>query len=220
MRLASHIRLFDLIAPLYSLFFQFQVRNYRRIIQNNLSIVMDGQYRILDIGCGTGALAFVLSEIGQSVTGIDGSARMIKIARWLNRNNQAVFQVGDALGRSDPGSPLADSRQNYDLVVASYVLHGLHQEQRMALYGTMKRLAAKRVVIMDYNQKRALLTSLVEWLERGDYFNFIKSAETEMKAIFPSVNIVQTGKRGAWYVADQQVLRQPGGNFDKTPLTI
>lgn len=203
MRSASHIRLFDVIAPLYSLFFQLQVRNYRRIIQNNLSIFKDGQYRILDIGCGTGALAFVLSEMGQSVTGIDGSARMIKIARWLNRNNQAVFQVGDALGLPGPGSPLADSRQSYDLVVASYVLHGLRQDQRMVLYGTMKNLATKRVVIMDYNQKRALLTSLVEWLEGGDYFNFIKSVEAEMKAIFPSVNIVQTGKRSAWYVADQ-----------------
>lgn len=203
MRLASHIRLFDLIAPLYGLFFQLQVRNYRRIIQNNLSIVKDGQYRILDIGCGTGALAFVLSEMGQSVTGIDGSARMIKKAKWLNRNNQVIFQVGDALGLPDLGSPLADSSQNYDLVVASYVLHGLHQEQRLALYGTMKRLAVKRVVIMDYNQKRALLTSLVEWLEGGDYFNFIKSVEAEMKAVFPSVHIVQTGKRGAWYVAGQ-----------------
>lgn len=203
MRLASHIRLFDLIAPLYSLFFQLQVRNYRRIVQNNLSIVKDGQYRILDIGCGTGALAFVLSEMGQSVTGIDGSARMIKKAKWLNRNNQAIFQVGDALGLPDPGSPLADSSQNYDLVVASYVLHGLLQEQRLALYATMKRLAVKRVVIMDYNQKRALLTSLVEWLEGGDYFNFIKSVEAELKAVFPSVNIVQTGKRSAWYVAGQ-----------------
>ena len=203
MRLASHIRLFDLIAPLYSLFFQLQVRNYRRIVQNNLSIVKDGQYRILDIGCGTGALAFVLSEMGQSVTGIDGSARMIKKAKWLNRNNQAIFQVGDALGLPDPGSPLADSSQNYDLVVASYVLHGLRQEQRLALYATMKRLAVKRVVIMDYNQKRALLTSLVEWLEGGDYFNFIKSVEAELKAVFPSVNIVQTGKRSAWYVAGQ-----------------
>lgn len=203
MRSASHIRLFDVIAPIYSLFFQLQVRNYRRIIQNNSSIFKDGQYQILDIGCGTGALAFVLSGMGQSVTGIDGSARMIKLARWLNRKNQAVFQVGDALGWPDPGSPLADSRKKYDLVVASYVLHGLHHEQRRALYGMMKRLAAKRVVIMDYNQKRALLTSLVEWLERGDYFNFIKSVEAEMKANFPSVNIVQTGKRSALYIAEQ-----------------
>ena len=202
MCLASHIRLFDVIAPLYSLFFQLQVRNFRRIVQSNFSIIRDSQYRILDIGCGTGALALVLSEMGHAVTGVDGSARMIKIAKRLNRKNQATFLVGDALDWSDPDSPLAANRQNYDLVIASYVLHGLPKEQRLALYGTMKRLAAKRVIIIDYNQKRAALTSLIEWLERGDYFNFIKSVEAEMNVIFPKVNVVQTGKRSAWYVAD------------------
>ena len=66
----------------------------------------------------------------------------------------------------------------------------------------MKRLAIHRVIIMDYNQRRGLLTSLIERLEGGDYFNFIRTAETEMRQVFPSVQILQTGKRAAWYICE------------------
>jgi 2-polyprenyl-3-methyl-5-hydroxy-6-metoxy-1,4-benzoquinol methylase len=202
MRLDSHIRMFDLIAPIYSLFFRRQVRSYGRVIRNNASCFTDGQYRILDIGCGTGALAFVLSDMGQSVLGVDGSPRMIRLARRFNRTNQATFQVGEALDLFDPANDLSAYVRHYDLVVASYVLHGLQKEQRMALYGAMKLIATKRVVIMDYNQNPGIMVSVIEWLERGDYFNFIKSIEAEMRESFSHVHTIQTGKRSAWYVCE------------------
>jgi 2-polyprenyl-3-methyl-5-hydroxy-6-metoxy-1,4-benzoquinol methylase len=199
---SGHIRTFEFIAPIYGLFFQRQVRNYRRVIRQNATYFTDGQYRILDIGCGTGALAFVLSEFGQNVTGVDGSPRMIKLAKRFNRKNQTTFQVRDVLDLYDPANDLSAYVRHYDLVVASYVLHGLQKEQRMALYGAMKLMAAKRVVIMDYNQKPGILVSVIEWLERGDYFNFIKSIETEMKNSFSQVHTIQTGKRSAWYICE------------------
>lgn len=184
--------LFDLIAPIYGWFFQFQVRNYRRRVEENLLLFKDSD-KILDIGCGTGALASVLSEFNFGVTGIDSSAEMIKQARRLNHDNTANFLAGSV-------STLSLSK--HDLVIASYVLHGLQQDQRQILYSDMKRLALKRVIIMDYNQRRGILTSIIEWLEHGDYFNFIKSAEKEMQLVFTSVQVIQTGKRAAWYVCD------------------
>jgi ubiquinone/menaquinone biosynthesis C-methylase UbiE len=207
MRLASHIKVFDLIAPIYGLFFRRQVRNYSQVIRNNASCFTDGQYRILDLGCGTGALAFVLSGMGQTVIGVDGSPRMIKLAKRFNRMNQATFQVGNALNLFDPANDLSAYVHHYDLVVASYVLHGLQKEQRMALYGAIRLMATKRVVIMDYNQKPGILVSLIEWLERGDYFNFVKSIEAEMAESFSEVHTIQTGKRSAWYICECD--RQP-----------
>ncbi len=68
---------------------------------------------VLDLCCGTGQLAAVLSEKGYAVTGVDGSARMIKIARKkapgveflvqdarqlsLERRFAAVFSTFDSL---------------------------------------------------------------------------------------------------------------------------
>lgn len=189
----KHIHLFDRIAPAYGLFYKLQVRNFRRILAANPVCLTSGACTILDIGCGTGALAFVLAERGNTVVGLDGSARMIAVARRLNQHPNVFFSVGNAL------EPLEG---RYDIVVASYVLHGLPQEERFRLYEAMKRLATKRVIIMDYNHRQGLLTSAIEWLERGDYFNFIKTAETEMRQVFKTVTIIQTGKRAAWYICE------------------
>ena len=58
-----------------------------------------------------------------------------------------------------------------------------------------------------------LLTTLIECQkkitssERGDYFNFIRHAESEMKACvfdvkacFSEVQVLEVGKRAAWYI--------------------
>ena len=170
MEISQHIRLFDQIAPIYGWFFPYQARHYRRIISANPSFFTGGACRILDIGCGTGALAYALSESGHQVTGIDGSERMLAVASRLNRGNTAQFRIGNALNLSrsisitanslDPDGELPFSSQQYDMVVASYVLHGLQKDQRQQLYTAMKHLALKYVIIMDYNQRRGLLTKL------------------------------------------------------------
>jgi len=193
MSIEAHIRLFDGIASIYGLFYGYQLRMYRRTLAANPVCFGGASCSVLDIGCGTGALASALSEKGFDVTGLDGSARMINVARRLNRHTKARFMIGNAL------EPIEG---HYDVVVASYVLHGLPQPERLLLYQTMKRLAIHRVIIMDYNQRRGLLTSLIERLEGGDYFNFILTAETEMRQVFPSVQILQTGKRAAWYICE------------------
>jgi len=195
METGEHIRIFDLIAPIYAWFFGYQTRHFRQTISANASYINDASYKILDIGCGTGALASVLAEMGHRVTGLDGSPRMIALARRLNRGGTAQFMTGDALAADLSG-------QHYDLVVASHVLHGLQKEQRQKLYAVMRSLATKRVIIIDYNNRRSLLTSLVEWLEHGDYFNFIRSVEDEMRQNFPAVRTVSTGIRSAWYICE------------------
>jgi hypothetical protein len=52
-----------------------------------------------------------------------------------------------------------------------------------------------------------LLTTIIEWLERGDYFQFIKEAEHEMKncvfemkECFSEVKVVDVDYKAAWYI--------------------
>jgi len=203
---SRHIRIFDQIAPVYRLFFSWQTRIYRRLTGQNRACFPDPPGTILDIGCGTGALACVLSGQGHLVVGVDGASAMIRHARQLCSGHAIQFVQADAL-RLDQS--LVQIRQKdskiperFDVVVAGYVLHGLDATQRACLYSQMKKHARHRVIIMDYNQRRGLITSMVEWLEHGDYFNFIQVIHQEMVEHFPSVRIIETGKRAAWYICE------------------
>ncbi|NLM77058.1 MAG: class I SAM-dependent methyltransferase [Ruminococcaceae bacterium] len=191
----NHIRLFERIAPVYGLFFRRQVGVYRRAVNQHGSALFCPGETVLDIGCGTGALAFVLAEQGLQVTGIDGSDRMIRLSRRFNKTNNNRFICGDILHE-----PVQQQLRQHDLVVASYVLHGLDPATRSVLYSFMKTTARRLVIIMDYNQTEGSLTSLIERLEGGDYFNFIQKIQQEMRSHFSEVKTIQTGKRAAWYL--------------------
>ena len=73
--------LFNKIAGVYGIYFNWQVGNYRRIL-NNLKDELDfsAYQNAIDIGCGTGALCKVLQEYGLEVKGLDSAQAMLAIA--------------------------------------------------------------------------------------------------------------------------------------------
>lgn len=64
----------------------------------------------------------------------------------------------------------------------------------------MKRVSKYAAVLFDYNERRSLITDIAEWLEGGDYFNFIGSVEDELQKQFGNLKIINTGKRSAMYI--------------------
>ncbi|MBP2132682.1 ubiquinone/menaquinone biosynthesis C-methylase UbiE [Methanomicrobium sp. W14] len=54
--------------------------------------------KILDVGCGTGAMGLLLSEMGHEVTGIDLSVNMMSVGKKKAKkfNSKMIFQKGDA----------------------------------------------------------------------------------------------------------------------------
>ena len=68
------------------------------------------------------------------------------------------------------------------------------------MYAEMSRVTKHIVIIWDYNTKRSVLTNIIEWVEGGDYFNFIKKAKVEMKENFRDARVVDVGVRAAWYI--------------------
>ena len=189
--------LFDKIAPVYGMFFGFQVKNFRTVLDKAVSgINIPEHTSFLDIGCGTGALTFALSERGYRVTGADAAPQMIKRAKERNASNKTAFVVGDVLSGLDFDS------KSFDDVIASYVAHGMNEMDRKKLYDEAARLARKMIIFHEYNQKRTLGSDLIEWLEGGDYFNFIKIAEIEMKEYFGNVQVIPVSKKSAWYVVE------------------
>ena len=194
--------LFNLIAPVYNLFFRRQKKSYANIIEQMKGELDLKKYQtVLDVGCGSGALCAAMSEIGLSVTGVDSAENMLLFAKSKPENKNAVFILANAVEKL----PFEDKR--FDFSTASYVAHGLTKEQRKLLYSELGRVSKFCVIIHDYNQKRSLLTTIVEWLEGGDYFRFIRSAQSEMKdcvsqmrACFSEVRQVDVGAKAAWYI--------------------
>ncbi len=186
---------FDTIAPIYGIFFDFQVRYYSRIIEKvRGDFDISNFSSILDLGCGTGALCKTLYEKGIEVKGVDVSKMMLKQARKkLNGLPIELINI-------NPGESLPFEDNSFDLSITSYVAHGLKPDERVKLYKEMKRISKDAVIIYDYNENRAPLTSFIEWLERGDYFNFINVAEKEMLEIFSEIKKINVDKRAAWYI--------------------
>ena len=97
--------------------------------------------------------------------------------------------------------------KSFDVSIASYVAHGLTADERKLMYAEMSRVTEKWVIIYDYNKKRSLLTSFIEWLEGGDYFHFIRDAEpemkdcvSEMKTCFSDVKVINVDVMANWYI--------------------
>ncbi|GAB1482468.1 hypothetical protein MASR2M78_12830 [Treponema sp.] len=142
------------------------------------------------MGCGTGAFTEALRSEGWEVQGVDVAPSMVEQARLRG--------VPCILGDVIPGLAQADGE--YDLVSAAYVAHGLQVEDRLSLFQEAKRLSRGLVLFHDYTPDRNLLISLVEYFEGGDYFNFIKTVQDELRSVFSDLKVVKVGRQAAWYI--------------------
>ncbi|MHB1653119.1 MAG: class I SAM-dependent methyltransferase [Desulfitobacteriaceae bacterium] len=193
--LEKHAKLFNLIAPIYNFFFQGQVRNYRNILSMNKErLGLPHRGKVLDIGCGTGAFLYCFAELGFQCTGIDFAESMLRVAKKSTQEFAIDFQAGDVT----QGLDFADG--SFDLVLASYVLHGLKEELRNKIYFEASRLTRNKILFYDYNQYRKPVTDIVEWAEGGDYFNFVRLGEKEMRAFFKDVEKFDVGPQTAIYL--------------------
>lgn len=187
--------IFNLIAPAYGLFYEYQKKNYTtNVARLQEKIDLSKYTNIIDVGCGTGALCAVLNQEKLIVTGVDSSQKMLEIGSKKLKNQGVDFVRANIL----EGLPF--ERKSFDLSVASFVAHGLKHKERMTMYAEMSRVSKHRVILYDYNEKRSVLTDIAEWMEGGDYFNFIKDTRVEMQKSFREVWVINIGHRGAWYV--------------------
>lgn len=187
--------LFDRIAGYYGWFFEYQRKKYNKLIDSIDEWLPLYHYsEMVDIGCGTGAFCAELYCRGFHVTGVDSSAEMLAVAG--EKLDTALIDL--VQGDIAQGVPFEDKR--FDVAFTSFVAHGLTLEKRRLLYSELKRITKHRVIIYDYNEKRSLLTDLIEWLEGGDYFNFIKNVRVELEEAFGAVEEIRTGGKASCYV--------------------
>ncbi|MHA1522500.1 MAG: class I SAM-dependent methyltransferase [Promethearchaeota archaeon] len=188
----NHFRLFEIIAMGYQWFFKSQYRGYKKLLEEfGSELEIPSEAHVLDIGCGTGAFGIAFQESGHKVYGIDVSKKMVKIAK---RNHLQASQANILEGLSFPND-------SFDIVIAANLVHGLGQEDRLKIYKESARISKKKVLFHDYNSTRNPAVSLIEWIEGGDYFNFIKTVPNEFSTVFRDVQVIDIGKGySSWYL--------------------
>jgi len=99
----------------------------------------DGE-RILDVGCGTGRLAFALVERCQptELQGVDFSPAYVAHAQRHNRDPRITFQTGDACALDFPD-------RSFDRVLSLLVLHFVPSAERAV--AEMRRVARPGAVV-------------------------------------------------------------------------
>jgi SAM-dependent methyltransferase len=199
------IRVFDRIAWIYGLFFHFQRLAFRRSFGAlSCRLGLQRGARVLDVGCGTGALASVLAQQGYEVRALDASARMVAVAgRLLARAGRGAVR----LSRADALEGLPFPDRHFDLVLATHVVHGLGPRQRGRFYRELRRVARGPVLFYDYSPIRdrgpGLVMRALEALERSDYRRFRRSGVSELREAFPEVGVFGGLKGSAWYLCRQ-----------------
>jgi SAM-dependent methyltransferase len=137
------------------------------------NLVAEGS-TVLDVGCGTGRLAFQLADKCSSVDGIDPSARNITIARRKHAShfaNRVQFHHTGAFAFLEEHSTL------FDYATVSYVIHEIEEHERIMFLQALSSVA-HNIIIVDYLVPqgagyRKVLNSVVEFAAgRSHYRNF------------------------------------------------
>lgn len=115
---------------------------YRNLIEI-LKKYIKPNISVLDIGCGTGAIDFFLSNRGCKVTGLDISENAIKIA-MLNSKNLGFEKKTNYFVAKFPNIKL---HKKYDLIICSEVLEHLSDDRKAV------------ILIHDLLKKRGVLVA-------------------------------------------------------------
>jgi len=185
--------IFNLIAPLYSKMNHQLGVNYSKVIKTlKKEINIEGE-KILDIGSGTGVWLSVYKNNGAGkVLGVDFAEKMVLES---SKNYPDLnFIQGDAenLHQFDDNS--------FDIVTASYVIHGVTQKHREIMLKEMKRVSRKYIVLHDFKGKTPLFVRFLEFMERSDYKHFKKNICNELKSISTDVKSIDLKYGSGLYI--------------------
>jgi len=116
--------------------------------------------RVLDVGSGTGRLAFALADRvapGGSVDGIDAAGEMVARAEQNNRRQRRRVTFTTARAQQ---LPFPDA--SFDAVICTLALHHVAPDDRAAAIGEMRRVlrSGGRVLVAEFDGAGGGLTPL------------------------------------------------------------
>jgi len=158
---------------------EFPFAGYRTILNATYGIIMgNAPANVLDIGIGTGRLAFSLYKAGNTITGIDFSNEMLKHSRAKMPNASLILH--------DFSKDLPDVLDNttFDFIISTYALHHLTDALKIELI---------RTLLDHLDASGAIIIGDIGFLSRNDMENCKKAYyddwdEDEYFFVFPEFN--------------------------------
>jgi ubiquinone/menaquinone biosynthesis C-methylase UbiE len=129
------------------------------------SHIESGQ-KVLDLGCGTGALTLRAARIGASVKGIDVNTQMLEITRekavgaGLTENLELA-----EMGVAELGS---EETESYDVVMSGLCFSELTEDEVVYTLKQVKRILRPEglLLVADEVRPRSIAMRLISWLIR------------------------------------------------------
>ncbi|MCD6090487.1 MAG: class I SAM-dependent methyltransferase [Bacteroidales bacterium] len=188
--------IFNFIAPIYGYLGTSVERNFvssMNAVTKNIRV--EGK-DVMDLGTGTGAWAANFKRAGaKQVLGIDFASKMLDKAKSTYSNIE--FVQGDAENLKQ----FADN--SFDIVTASFVLHGVKEHKRSNILREMSRVSRKHIVIHDFIGKTPLSIRFLEFMERSDYKYFKLNFCNELNMHFSHAQKISTKFGTGIYIAEK-----------------
>jgi SAM-dependent methyltransferase len=140
-------------------------------LHSSVLLHVEPSHRVIDIACGTGALALAIARKASHVTGIDLSEEAIAAAqRTADRRGtgNVLFETRDA------GDLSCFRSGEFDIAVTSMAVHQFDAGIALKILSEMRRIS-RRVIIIDYNHlmpggwRRSTAWGM-EFLAGGDHY--------------------------------------------------
>lgn len=137
----------------------------------------DPQFRVLDVGCGSGVFSFYAAERNASVVGVDGSREMIELCGRKKPHNAGnlSFVSADIASLSDTAKTKAN------LILCSSVLEYL-DDLDGSLHAIVAMLERNGVVIFSMPNRTSIFRSvepiLYRFSGRPRYYRYVKNTLT------------------------------------------
>ncbi|NSX83003.1 methyltransferase domain-containing protein [Wolbachia endosymbiont of Atemnus politus] len=137
---------------------------------------------ILDLGCGTGICGHFLKiyNIGNCITGVDISNRMLNIARGCFIKGKPVYNELIHMEMTD--FLKQERNHSYDVIIFAEVLHYLHDFQA-ELELAKRSMSKKGVIICLIRRKEG---EGIDFVNRGDHF---RHSESYVRCVAKEINM-------------------------------
>lgn len=172
---------YDLLTPLYDPLIRLFMRESkfkRRLIDQ--AEIGEGQ-SVLDLGCGTGTLTVIIKQAQPraEVTGLDGDAKVLRIARAKAAKAGVPLQFDEGMSYQ---LPYADN--SFDRVLSSMMLHHLSTDDKKRTLAEVLRVLRPggEVHVVDFGPPRTPYTRLITFVLAR-----MEQAAVNLKGLLPEM---------------------------------